>query len=95
MRKLVRSFVYFFNSRRTNSLDLTDDPEFNTIANPPRQELDDGLSSAEKAQEENGYDLGIEDDGHWYMGRARDEFNRRRREADAIDGDDDPIQVCV
>jgi hypothetical protein len=38
-------------------------------------------------------DLIFEDDGPWYMGKARDEFNRRMRDA-AVPGDDeDPIQV--
>lgn len=38
-------------------------------------------------------DLTFEDDGPWYMGKARDEFNRRMRDA-AVPGDDeDPVQV--
>jgi SEL1 protein len=38
-------------------------------------------------------DLVFEDDGPWYMGKARDEFNRRMRDA-AVPGDDeDPVQV--
>ena len=56
-----------------------------------RQELDDGQVGAE-AREDADYDLGVEDDGHWYMGRAREEFNRRRRGAEGLE-DDDPIQV--
>ncbi len=35
----------------------------------------------------------FEDDGPWYMGKARDQFNRRMRDA-AVPGDDeDPVQV--
>ena len=74
---------------------MTEGKDFDSVSNPPRQELDDGRGAAENAQEEDDYTLDIDDDGHWYMGRARDDFNRRRREADAIDGDDDPIQVHV
>ncbi len=38
-------------------------------------------------------DLMFEDDGPWYMGKARDQFNRRMRDA-AVPGDDeDPVQV--
>lgn len=38
-----------------------------------------------------------EDDGPWYIGRARDEFNRRRRGQAAPGDDDDPVQVssCI
>ncbi|KAI0000900.1 hypothetical protein BJV77DRAFT_1057826 [Russula vinacea] len=37
-------------------------------------------------------DLTFEDDGPWYMGKARDEFNRRMRDA-AVPGDEeDPVQ---
>ena len=35
------------------------------------------------------------DDGPWYLGRARDEFNKRQRgqEMNRIDQEDDPVQV--
>jgi hypothetical protein len=43
--------------------------------------------------EVGGGDVIVEDDGPWYMGKARDEFNRRIRDA-AVPGDDeDPVQV--
>lgn len=37
-----------------------------------------------------------QDDGQWYMGRARDELNKRRRKAEAKrhHGEEDPIEVC-
>lgn len=38
-------------------------------------------------------DLVFEDDGPWYMGKARDEFNRRMRDAAAPGDDEDPVQV--
>lgn len=38
-------------------------------------------------------DLIFEDDGPWYMGKARDEFNRRMRDAAAPGDDEDPVQV--
>jgi SEL1 protein len=35
----------------------------------------------------------VEDDGPWYMGKAREEFNRRMRDAAAPGDDEDPVQV--
>ncbi|KZV61977.1 HCP-like protein [Peniophora sp. CONT] len=43
----------------------------------------------ERQEAEERYGEG-DDEGGWYMGRARDEFNRRR--LDARDDDDDPIK---
>ncbi|OCH89879.1 HCP-like protein [Obba rivulosa] len=48
------------------------------------------LATAERADELEEYD-----DGQWYLGKARDEFNRRRRgePVEQLDGaEDDPVQ---
>jgi hypothetical protein len=55
------------------------------------EELEGGEDAP--VDQDDGFDLSVEDDGHWYMGRAREEFNRRRRGADATDDGDDPVLV--
>ncbi|KAI0251144.1 hypothetical protein BJV78DRAFT_1282662 [Lactifluus subvellereus] len=59
-----------------------------------RKELDEGPAAAGgSAAGEADEDPVVEDDGPWYMGKAREEFNRRMRDAAAPPGDDeDPIQ---
>ncbi|KAI0272118.1 hypothetical protein BGY98DRAFT_1002630 [Russula aff. rugulosa BPL654] len=57
-----------------------------------RRELDEAPAATPGSTPEVDGDLIFEDDGPWYMGKARDEFNRRMRDA-AVPGDDeDPIQ---
>lgn len=53
-------------------------------------EIDEGQS----AQSEDSYHA-EEEDGPWYPGRAREEFDRRRRGQDQADinEDDDPVLV--
>lgn len=43
----------------------------------------------------NEEDYTEEEDGPWYPGRAKEEFNRRRRgpDSDAVSQEDDPVQV--
>jgi SEL1 protein len=55
--------------------------------------LDEAPAATPGSTPEVDRDVIIEDDGPWYMGKARDEFNRRMRDA-AVPGDDeDPVQV--
>ncbi|KAI9441659.1 hypothetical protein H4582DRAFT_2110434 [Lactarius indigo] len=61
--------------------------------NPARKELDEGSAAASgPASSESDEDLLVEDDGPWYMGKAREEFNRRMRDAAPPGDDEDPIQ---
>jgi len=60
-----------------------------------RRELDEGPATTGGSTPEADEDLLVEDDGPWYMGKAREEFNRRMRDA-AVPGDDeDPVQACT
>lgn len=55
--------------------------------------MDEAPAAALGSTPEVDGDVIVEDDGPWYMGKARDEFNRRIRDA-AVPGDDeDPVQV--
>jgi len=62
--------------------------------NTARKELDEmpavggGTGSSESDEEL----FPVEDDGPWYMGKAREEFNRRMRDAAAPGDDEDPVQ---
>ncbi len=63
--------------------------------NTARKELEEGSGvGGGPAPSESDEDLSVEDDGPWYMGRAREEFNRRMRDAVAPSDDEDPVQVC-
>src|SRR5258708_23542514 len=58
-----------------------------------RRELDETPAVTAGSTPQVDEDLMFEDDGPWYMGKARDQFNRRMRDA-AVPGDDeDPVQV--
>ncbi|KAI0002186.1 HCP-like protein [Russula compacta] len=57
-----------------------------------RRELDEGPVVAGGSAPETDDDLLVEDDGPWYMGKAREEFNRRMRGAAAPGDDEDPVQ---
>jgi len=54
--------------------------------------LDEAPAAAPGSTPEVDEDLIFEDNGPWYMGKARDEFNRRMRDA-AVPDDEDPVQV--
>jgi SEL1 protein len=54
--------------------------------------LDEGPAATEGSAPEAEEDL-VDDDGPWYMGKAREEFNRRIRDAAAPGDDEDPVQV--
>ncbi|KAI0294401.1 hypothetical protein BC826DRAFT_1012129 [Russula brevipes] len=57
-----------------------------------RRELDEGPAVTGESASETDEDVPVEDDGPWYMGKAREEFNRRMRDT-ALPGDDeDPVQ---
>lgn len=59
-----------------------------------RRELDEGPATTGGSTPAADEDVLIEDDGPWYMGKAREEFNRRMR-AGAPGDDEDPVQVCT
>ena len=58
-----------------------------------RKELDEGPTVTGGTAPEAEEDTFVDDDGPWYMGKARDEFNRRMRDAAAPSDDEDPVQV--
>jgi hypothetical protein len=60
-----------------------------------RRELDEGPATTGSSTPEADEDLLVEDDGPWYMGKAREEFNRRLRDAAAPGDDEDPVQACT
>jgi len=57
-----------------------------------RRELDEGPATTGSTTPETDEDLPVDDDGPWYMGKAREEFNRRMRDAAAPGDDEDPVQ---
>ena len=62
--------------------------------NTARKELDEGSGvGGGPGSGESDEELLVEDDGPWYMGKAREEFNRRMRDAAAPGDDEDPVQV--
>ena len=74
-----------------NSSDNHESSDSDQIAG--RRELDEVPTVTAASTPEVDEDLTFEDDGPWYMGKARDEFNRRMRDA-AVPGDEeDPVQV--
>ncbi|KZT01467.1 HCP-like protein [Laetiporus sulphureus 93-53] len=82
----------------TGGLSIWGDDDADTIptrqSSADRQEIEDGRS--EKVDNvENREELDEYDDGPWYLGKARDEFNRRRRGQDLSQlsrDEDDPVQ---
>jgi len=56
------------------------------------KELDEAPTITGVAAPEAEEDTFVDDDGPWYMGKARDEFNRRMRDAAAPSDDEDPVQ---
>ncbi|KAH9174932.1 HCP-like protein [Lactarius sanguifluus] len=76
------------------SLWSKDDPDHEfSDQNPARKELDESSAGGGgPTSSESDEDLLVEDDGPWYMGKAREEFNRRMRDAAAPGDDEDPIQ---
>ncbi|KAI0313018.1 HCP-like protein [Amylostereum chailletii] len=79
----------------TGGLSLTSEEDYNEAyaslygEAPPRGELDDGGKGGQGGAEE--YSDGNGEDGAWYMGKAREQFNTRMR-GDALSDDDDPVQ---
>ena len=64
---------------------------------PAPPEIDEGSKTAvgKTAQSADEEPYTEEEDGPWYPGRAKEEFNRRRRgqNAEAASEEDDPVQV--
>ena len=81
--------LYFINHNSIDTHGLSDSDQ---IAG--RRELDE-VPTVTAAGSAPGVDEDriFEDDGPWYMGKARDEFNRRMRDAGAPGDDEDPVQV--
>ena len=64
-------------------------------SNAEQREIDDGQDHEDMhIGDEERY---ADEDGSWYIGKARDEYNRRRRGQDvgSVNNDDDPVQVSV
>ena len=64
--------------------------------NPPPPEIEQGrVGKEQRASREEEQPLTEEEDGPWYPGRARDEYNKRMfgQKGDFLDHDDDPVQV--
>ena len=80
---------------------LETDRPIKSQTEPP--EIEDGQEDGTSGTSEDDYSTDGED-GQWYLGRARDEFNRRKKGqapgkdvragAGAVGADDDPVQVC-
>ena len=53
-------------------------------------------AQADPKREETTEDVEDElrDDGSWYIGKAREEFHRRRRGEARREEEEDPVQVC-
>jgi SEL1 protein len=74
-----------------SSNDIHESSELDQISG--QRELDESPAATEGSAPEADEDLLVEDDGPWYMGKAREEFNRRMRNAAAPGDDEDPVQV--
>ena len=84
------SCPYDLSPKKTRSYIATEFPDQSTA----RKELDEGSAvGGSSAPSESDDDILPEDDGPWYMGKAREEFNRRMRDAAAPGDDEDPVQV--
>jgi hypothetical protein len=77
------------SSYRSNDTHVSSEPD--QISG--RRELDESPATTDGSAPEADEDLLVEDDGPWYMGKAREEFNRRMRDAAAPGDDEDPVQV--
>lgn len=72
----------------------------NDLAKPPRgRQIEEGKQNGgieERPREREEEYFREEEDGPWYFGKAKEEFNKRR-DGQAVDGrrrdDEDPIQV--
>ena len=84
------NYVHMTCGPKRHSSVATEFPDQSTV----QKELDEGSTAGDgPASSEADEDLLVDDDGPWYMGKAREEFNRRMRDA-AVPGDDeDPVQV--
>ncbi|KAI0041352.1 HCP-like protein [Auriscalpium vulgare] len=67
-----------------------DDADVTTSVTDGRRELDDG--QAHGATDRPAEEVVEEDDGPWYLGKARDEFNRRRQAPAVAADEEDPVQ---
>jgi hypothetical protein len=63
------------------------------------QKLDGSSDESTAGKMDPGDESGIvdEDDGPWYLGKAKEEFNKRRRSLSVAkaEEEEDPIQVCL
>ena len=95
MPKAVRHSSKGFFIRDADRL-LAD--QFVQSAPTPREMIEEGSGKTAAGRDAPPVDEEIymeEEDGPWYPGRAKEEFNRRRRgqDAEAINQEDDPVQV--
>ena len=67
------------------------------VPGPVHREIDEGkVPPGKTAQSRDEGHYAEEEDGPWYPGRAREEFNRRRRgkNVEPVSQEEDPVQVC-
>ncbi|KAI9508559.1 hypothetical protein F5148DRAFT_1195612 [Russula earlei] len=86
--------LWYTLTGREGSLDLwsTKEDNSNSDEKSGRGELDEAPAVSGGSTPEADEELLVEDDGPWYMGKARDEFDRRIRGAAAPGDDEDPVQ---
>ncbi len=63
---------------------------------PEQQKIEDGQEPEASTGQGNDDHYEDEDDGNWYIGKARENFNRRRQHQDTREigqDPDDPVQV--
>ncbi|OBZ69692.1 Protein sel-1 1 [Grifola frondosa] len=90
--------AYFMGGTNGLSLwDSNDESSRSYYAEPEAREIDGSQeqdTGAEQSTTEESAEGTDYDDGPWYLGKARDEFNRRRRGQDVerLGQEDDPVQ---
>jgi len=71
-----------------------------SVKPPPGRQIDEGKAkeSTDEASHPEDRTFREEEDGPWYFGKAKEEFNRRRNGGDVNRGrgeEEDPIQVWI
>ena len=86
----------FFTFRLTSLTTLISD---NDLSNPSDgRQVDDGREKdsilGAKSNKDEGHNHFEEEDGPWYLGKAKEEFHKRQSQPVLNRREEDPIQVC-